>query len=63
MFLNNDLTTKEWDTNSDHEEDIFSNDEVKSNKEEESLNNDETNTNKEEQSLRNDEFDLFDDNM
>ena len=48
MFLNNDLTTKEWNTNSNHEEDIFSNDEVKSNKEEESLNNNETNTNKEE---------------
>ena len=44
-------------------DDISSNDEIKSDKEKESPNNDETNTNKEDESPSNDEFDLLDDDM
>ena len=60
MFINDDLANGEWDTNSDHEEEIPSNDEIESDQEEESPSHNDTDSDKEDESPSNDEFDSFD---
>jgi hypothetical protein len=60
MFINDDLANREWDTNSDHEEEIPSNDEIESDQEEESPSHNDTDSDKEDESPSNYEFDSFD---
>ena len=37
MFINDDLSNEEWDTNSNHEEEIYSDDDVLSSNQEKDL--------------------------
>ena len=60
MFINDDLANEEWDTNSDHEEEIPSNDEIELDQENESSSHNDTDLDKEDESPSNDEFDSFD---